>query len=29
VVASLENAPRAFLGMLRGDNFGKRLVKLV
>lgn len=24
----LENAPRAFLGMMRGENFGKQLVKL-
>jgi NADPH-dependent curcumin reductase CurA len=24
----LESAPRAFVGMLRGENFGKQLVKL-
>jgi NADPH-dependent curcumin reductase CurA len=29
VAHGLENAPRAFLGMLRGENFGKQLVKLV
>ena len=29
VVQGLENAPRAFLGMLRGENFGKQLVRLV
>jgi hypothetical protein len=28
VVRGLENAPRAFLGMLRGENFGKQLVEL-
>ena len=28
VAHGLENAPRAFLGMLRGENFGKQLVKL-
>jgi len=28
VANGLENAPRAFLGMLRGDNLGKQLVKL-
>ncbi len=28
VVAGLENAPDAFLGMLKGRNFGKQLVKL-
>lgn len=27
IVEGLENAPRAFIGMLRGDNIGKRLVK--
>jgi NADPH-dependent curcumin reductase CurA len=29
VAKGLENAPRAFLGMLRGENFGKQLVRLV
>ncbi len=29
VATGLENAPRAFLGMLRGENFGKQLVRLV
>jgi NADPH-dependent curcumin reductase CurA len=28
IAHGLENAPRAFLGMLRGENFGKQLVKL-
>jgi NADPH-dependent curcumin reductase CurA len=28
VAKGLENAPRAFLGMLRGENFGKQLVQL-
>jgi NADPH-dependent curcumin reductase CurA len=28
VVQGLENAPRAFLGMLRGENLGKQLVEL-
>jgi NADPH-dependent curcumin reductase CurA len=28
VVEGLENAPAAFIGMLRGENFGKLLVKL-
>jgi NADPH-dependent curcumin reductase CurA len=28
VVQGLESAPRAFLGMLRGENFGKQLVEL-
>jgi len=28
VAHGLENAPRAFLGMLRGENFGKQVVKL-
>ena len=27
IVEGLENAPQAFIGMLRGDNIGKRLVK--
>ena len=29
VVEGLENAPRAFMGMLQGDNIGKRIVKVV
>jgi NADPH-dependent curcumin reductase len=29
VAQGLENAPRAFIGMLRGENVGKQLVKLV
>jgi NADPH-dependent curcumin reductase CurA len=29
VAQGLESAPRAFLGMLRGDNLGKQLVRLV
>jgi NADPH-dependent curcumin reductase CurA len=29
VVQGLENAPAAFLGMLKGRNFGKQLVKLI
>jgi NADPH-dependent curcumin reductase CurA len=28
VAIGLENAPRAFIGMLRGENLGKQLVKL-
>jgi len=24
----LENAPKAFIGLLKGQNFGKQLVKL-
>jgi hypothetical protein len=29
VAQGLENAPRAFIGMLRGENLGKQLVKLM
>jgi NADPH-dependent curcumin reductase CurA len=29
VAQGLENAPEAFLGMLKGKNFGKQLVKLI
>ncbi|WP_213295488.1 NADP-dependent oxidoreductase [Paraburkholderia sacchari] len=29
IAEGLENAPTAFLGMLKGQNFGKQLVKLV
>ena len=28
VIDGLENAPRGFIGLLRGENFGKQLVKL-
>jgi NADPH-dependent curcumin reductase CurA len=28
VVKGLENAPRAFRGLLRGENLGKQLVKV-
>jgi NADPH-dependent curcumin reductase len=28
VTQGLENAPRAFIGMLKGENFGKQLVKI-
>ena len=29
VAEGLENAPRAFIGMLRGENLGKQLVKVL
>lgn len=29
IAQGIENAPQAFLGLLRGKNFGKQLVKLV
>ena len=29
VAEGLESAPRAFIGMLRGENLGKQLVRLV
>jgi NADPH-dependent curcumin reductase len=29
VAGGIENAPQAFLGMLKGANFGKQLVKLI
>ena len=29
VAQGLENAPKAFIGLLKGQNFGKQLVKLV
>lgn len=29
IAHGIENAPRAFMGMLRGENLGKQLVKLV
>jgi hypothetical protein len=28
IANGIENAPQAFLGMLKGANFGKQLVKL-
>jgi NADPH-dependent curcumin reductase CurA len=28
IVDGIDNAPRAFIGLLRGENFGKLLVKL-
>ena len=28
VVEGIENAPEAFIGLLRGENLGKRLVRL-
>jgi NADPH-dependent curcumin reductase len=28
IAQGLENAPRAFIGMLKGENFGKQLVKI-
>jgi NADPH-dependent curcumin reductase CurA len=28
VAQGLENAPKAFIGLLKGENFGKQLVKL-
>ena len=28
VVQGIDKAPRAFIGMLRGENFGKQLVKM-
>ena len=29
IAQGLENAPKAFIGMLNGRNFGKQLVKLI
>ncbi len=29
IASGLENAPRAFIGLLNGQNFGKQLVKLI
>ncbi|MNC99200.1 NADPH-dependent curcumin reductase [compost metagenome] len=29
IAVGLENAPKAFIGLLKGENFGKQLVKLV
>lgn len=28
IVEGIENAPRAFIGLLRGENFGKQLIKV-
>jgi hypothetical protein len=28
IAVGIENAPRAFIGLLKGENFGKQLVKL-
>ena len=28
IVEGLENAPRALIGLLRGENFGKRLIRV-
>ena len=28
VAEGIDNAPKAFIGMLKGENFGKQLVKL-
>ena len=28
IVEGLDNAPRAFIGLLRGENFGKRLIRV-
>ena len=28
ITEGIENAPRAFLGLLKGENFGKQVVKL-
>jgi NADPH-dependent curcumin reductase CurA len=28
IVEGFENAPRAFIGMLQGENIGKQLVKV-
>ena len=28
VVEGIENAPKAFLGLFQGENFGKMLVKI-
>ncbi|MDO9483127.1 MAG: NADP-dependent oxidoreductase, partial [Hydrogenophaga sp.] len=29
IAQGIENAPEAFLGLLKGKNFGKQLVKLI
>jgi NADPH-dependent curcumin reductase CurA len=28
IATGIENAPKAFIGLLSGENFGKQLVKL-
>ena len=28
IIDGLENAPEAFIGLLRGENFGKRVIRL-
>ena len=28
IIAGIENAPQAFIGLFKGDNVGKMLVKL-
>jgi NADPH-dependent curcumin reductase CurA len=28
VTDGIENAPRAFIGLLKGENFGKQVVKV-
>jgi NADPH-dependent curcumin reductase CurA len=28
ITDNLENAPKAFIGLLQGENFGKQLIKL-
>jgi hypothetical protein len=28
IVEGIENAPKGLIGLLKGDNFGKQLVKL-
>ena len=28
IVEGLENAPKAFIGLLKGENFGKSLIKI-
>jgi NADPH-dependent curcumin reductase CurA len=28
IIDGLENAPQAFIGLLRGDNFGKRVIRV-
>ena len=28
ITQGLENAPKAFIGLLKGENFGKQLIKL-
>jgi NADPH-dependent curcumin reductase CurA len=28
IIDGLENAPEAFIGLLNGDNFGKRVIRV-